>query len=144
MKSSHCRNIWSTQKSANEVYIENSNGNKTTIYSDISITELYINENNFVITNGKNVIVYKIQYEDDNDVNDIKKSLSIKTLNTFVTDCLEIFLYEQSIVTLGQMDIKILSLGGIILQNLILTDGEGEFCSVFFCFCFFFVFNKFS
>lgn len=130
MKSSHTRNIWAVQKSANEIYCEHSSGQSTTIITDVSVVELCLNENNLILTNGKSIIVYKILFEDDiiggGEMTTMKKSFHIKTLNTFVVaDCLEIFLYDQNIITLGQSDIKILSLGGIVLQNLLVTDAEG-------------------
>lgn len=54
-----------------------------------------------------------------------KKSLSIRSLNNFVIECLQLFIYDQTILALGQDDVKILSLGGIILQHLVCSELEG-------------------
>lgn len=116
--------MWATQKSANEVIIEHANEIMSNVITDIPITELTLSESYLVLTNGRNVNVYKLIIEESTfDVT--KKSLSIKSLNNFVIECLQLFIYDQTIIALGQDDVKILSLGGIILQNLSSTEVEG-------------------
>lgn len=122
LMSGHSRNVWASQKTASQVFIENSDGNCGNVQMEISITDLCLNDVNLIMTNGRTVIVNKIVVMDD----DIKnKTLNIKTLNCFTTECLKILLYEQCIVALGQNDIKILSLGGVTLQELQVTEMEG-------------------
>lgn len=131
LMSAHSRNLWASQKNASQVFIENSEENRGNVEMEISITDLCLNEANLIVTNGRTVIVNKILLDDDMK----NKSLSIKSLNSFTTECLKIFLYEQCIVALGQNDIKILSLGGVTLQELQVSEMEGM-SAWFFCFFF--------
>lgn len=132
LMSAHSRHLWASQKNANQIFMENSEENNGNVEMEISITDFCLNDLNLIVTNGRTVIVNKILLDDD-----IKnKTLSIKSLNSFSTECLKILLYEQCIVALGQNDIKILSLGGVTLQELQVSEMEGMF---FFSLAFFFL-----
>lgn len=134
----------------------------TTIQTDIAITNLCLNERNIIISNGRCIVVYKLTIDSlsQNNSNNVKNNhssesitnsstatamsinslylnLNIKLINTFiVNECTQLFIYEESIVVLGQLDIKIYSLGGVILKELHFNDIEGI---VLYNFLFFFI-----
>lgn len=58
------------------------------------------------------------------------KSLSIKSLNAFTTDCVQLFIYDDHIIVLGQIDVKIYSLGGVTLQEIHFNEIEGSYSNI--------------
>jgi hypothetical protein len=148
----HSRNIWAVQKSANQIYIEqqqhqynelsssdtdNKHKNKTTLLNcDISITNFCLNDNNLIVTNNRNIYVYKIDSNlltdttsdsiiTDDDHDDGSKNLLINQLYKFIAENITLHLYEQSIVVMTQEHVKILSMSGVQLQEINFTDNEG-------------------
>lgn len=122
----HKRNIWAVQRSANQVYVEHSCGKSTTVHADISITNLSLTELNFIVSNGRTIVTYKISK--DSELSDTDKSLSIKLLQNFGAECLSLYIHDQNIICLTTNDVKIYSLGGVILKEILCNDNEGKFC----------------
>lgn len=127
--SAHCREIWATQRNANQVYVQTDTDKSTYLQADanISITDLCLTKRNMLLTNGRIVVVYKITIEDDLADVKLNKGLSIKLMNTFVAECIQLFIHDENIIVLGQIDVKIFSLGGVVLRELHFNDNEGEY-----------------
>lgn len=136
LMSHHTRDIWATQRSANQVLVENSSQQTCLATSDISITNLCLTDLNLVLTNGKSVMVYKIQRtsQDSMITDQSLKTSEIKLLDnlvvryssTFNCENLQLYIHEQNIICVGQNDVKILSLNGVKLQEVSFTDHEGK------------------
>lgn len=99
----------------------------------MSITNISLNESNLVITNGRIINVYKFEY-DDNFMKkiipeqEVEQSLNMQTklLNYFNTECLHLYLYDQSIIVLQTDDVKIFSMRGVLLQTIQFRENEGK------------------
>lgn len=131
------REIWATQRSANQVLVENSSQNSFLATSDISITNICLTDLNLILTNGKTVMIYKIQRTSQDSIiadqtikatSDIRlnENLAVRFSSSFNCENLQIFIYEQNIICVGQSDVKILSLNGVKLQEVSFTDHEGK------------------
>lgn len=127
--SAHCREIWATQRNASQVYVQNDTNKSTYLQADanISITDLCLTKRNMLLTNGRTVVVYKITIEDDLADVKMNKGLSIKLMHTFVAECIQLFIHDENIIVLGQIDVKIFSLGGVVLRELHFNDNEGKY-----------------
>lgn len=137
LMSYHTRDIWVTQRAANQVLIENSQQQTSLVTSDISITNLCLTDMNLIVTNGKAIAVYKIQRSSQDSivadqslksVNDIKlhDNLTARFATTFNSENLQVFVHEQNVICVGQNDVTILSLNGVKLQEVPFTDHEGK------------------
>lgn len=123
----HSRDIWVTQKTATQLLIEHSSKRSTLLHGDISaITGLCLNDRHLVITNNRAVVIYKIAKTDN--IQDAKeKMLIIKQIHTFNdTDCVRLFIWDETVIILGHENIKFYSLGGIVLRDIYFNDNEGE------------------
>lgn len=127
----YTRDLWAIQTSANQLLVEHSLTKPYTLNSDISITNLCLSDVNLVVTNGKIVMVYKVQ-RNSNSIQDKPTTeengdeLTIKYQNSFNCDSIHILLYEQNVILLNQDDVKVLSLNGVKLQELNFSDNEGK------------------
>lgn len=123
--SAYSQNIWITQKSATELFVEHASYS-TTLRSDISaITGLCLTERNLAITNHKNITIYQIPRVDDFQ----KKSgtLSIKQAHSFhVNDCIQLFMHEEILIVVGLESVHLYSFGGVSLKEIIFNDNEGK------------------
>jgi intraflagellar transport protein 140 len=137
LMSSHTRDIWATQRSASQALVENSSQQTALVSSDIAITNLCLTDMNLILTNGKTIAVYKIQRTSQDSIvadqslkstNDIKlnDNLSVRFSTSFNCENLQIFIYEQNIICIGQNDITIMSLNGVKLQQVSFLDHEGK------------------
>lgn len=137
LMSYHTREIWVTQRSANQALIETSSQQTCLVTSDIAITYLCITDLNLILTNGKSVMVYKIQRtSQDSIVADpslkpgseirLNDNLVARFSSSFNCENIQIFVYEQNVICIGQSDVKILSLNGVKLQEVSFTDHEGK------------------
>lgn len=137
LMSYHTRDIWATQRSANQVLIENSSQHTSLVTSDIAITNLCLTDLNLILTNGKTIMIYKILRTSQDSIvadqslkatNDIRlnENLSVRYSSTFNCENLQIYIHEQSVICVGQNDVQILSLNGVKLQEVPFTDHEGK------------------
>ncbi|XP_053678512.1 intraflagellar transport protein 140 homolog [Anopheles nili] len=143
--SAHARNIWATQKKSNELLIRHSCGREAVLRTDSSIIHLALNELHIVVTNGRSINVYRIEQigplrhvgrsvaissSSDTFSNSTGEAdtnaLQISFVHNFAVDCVAVFLYEQSIVALASEHVKIYSLSGIILQEIVFNGNEGK------------------
>uniref|UniRef100_A0A182PVU1 Uncharacterized protein n=1 Tax=Anopheles epiroticus TaxID=199890 RepID=A0A182PVU1_9DIPT len=130
--SAHARQVWATQKKSNELLIRHASGREVMLHTDISIIHLALNELHLVVTNGRTVAVYRIDQagsmrgtgmangESDGNV------LAVSFVDSFAIECVAVYLYEQSIVALCSEQVKIYSLSGIILQEIVFNGNEGK------------------
>lgn len=123
----HCRDLWACQKTATKILVEFSNKRSMLLHGDLTaITGLALSERHLVITNNRSVVVYKITKPDDYHESK-NKTLNIKQLHIFHNiDCVQIFLWDEVIIILGQNDIKFYSLGGVVLREIFFNENEGE------------------
>lgn len=128
MLAAYTPNMWITQKSASQLYIEHSSNFTITFQSDIAaITGLCLNERNLAITNQKNIAVYKIPRPDEFQDRRSNRSLSIKLVHNFVdSDCQQIFLYGENVIVVGHEKVRLFSFGGIVLKEISFNNNEGR------------------
>lgn len=127
------------------MYIEHSSNFSTTLRADISaITGLCLNERNLAITNQKSIAIYKIPRTDEfkgqqnpngNASGEGGGGASIKHIQTFnVLDCMQIFIYDETVIVVGYQNVRSYSFGGIALKEINFNDNEGNcFISIDFC-----------
>lgn len=135
MIAKHIRNVWAVQLSANQICLQFATDDNlvlsTMVASDLSISDLCISEKNLILTNGRTIVTYKLTKDVPNDQDDNKQKYNAKILNSFGSDSLETYIYDQSIIVLTQSNIKILSLSGVLLQEIHFSDAEG----MILCYC---------
>lgn len=120
-------NIWIRQKSATQLYVEHSSNFSTILRSDIpAITGLCLNERNLAITNHKIIAIYKIPRADEFK-DKTNQNVSIKHVQSFnVTDCMQIYIYDEMLIVVGYQNARIYSFGGIVLKEINFNDNEGK------------------
>lgn len=127
--------------SATQLYIEHSSNFSVTLRVEISaITGLSLNERNLAVTNQKSIVIYKIPRGDDfkagiqqngassnnNDNSNSARNVAITLVQTFnVFDCMNIFIYDETIIVIGYQNVRIYSFGGIVLKEINFNDNEG-------------------
>lgn len=95
------------------------------LQTDIAITALCINDRNIAITNGRVVSVHKLHKDEEFNHSASPMGLNLRPIGTFSVDCLQIFVYDEKLVILGQDVVKIFSLNGVMMQELQFSDAEG-------------------
>lgn len=128
MLSTHIRDIWATQRTATEVFVEHSTGRSTLIQSDgAAISGICINDRHFILASNKKISVYKITRSEEYP-NAKTKSLQVKATGISFqdNDCVEIFIWDETIIVLGNAEIRLYSLGGVILRKIELSEHEGN------------------
>lgn len=136
-------NIWIRQLSATQLYIEHSSNFSVALRVEISaITGLSLNERNLAVTNQKSVLIYKIPRTDEfkagiqqnggtnGNSNSARGNVSISFVQSFnVFDCMNIFIYDETIIVVGYQNVRIYSFGGIVLKEINFNDNEGMQCT---------------
>lgn len=132
--------IWIRQLSATQLYIEHSSSLSMTLRVEISaITGLSLNERNLAVTNQKTVAIYKIPRNDEfksqqNNTssnsninnNSTSSNVAINLIQTFnVFDCMNIFIYDETVIVVGYQNVRVYSFGGIALKEINFNDNEG-------------------
>ncbi|XP_055845818.1 intraflagellar transport protein 140 homolog [Episyrphus balteatus] len=139
--SCHTRDIWAVQRSANQIYVEHSTGKSTLVQAEISITTLALSEQHLALSNGRTIVAYRIgkivlEASSSTDYSIVNSSttldsgdgdgLTIRLMQTFSCECLALFMHDQSIFCLTSGDVKIFSIGGVILNEIQSSDSEGK------------------
>lgn len=106
-----------------------------------AITGLSLNERNLAVTNQKSVAIYKIPRTDEfkgkqnssnsnnnnNNRNSTSSNVGINLVQTFnVFDCMNIFIYDETVIVIGYQNVRIYSFGGIVLKEINFNDNEGS------------------
>lgn len=97
------------------------------MHADIpAITGVCLNERYLVITNNRTIVIYKIARPDEHQ--DSKaKTLHISQTHTFTdSDCVQLFIWDETVIVLCHENIKFYSLGGVILREIFFNDTEGD------------------
>lgn len=137
LMSYHKRDIWATQRSANQVLVENSSQQTSLVTSDISITNLCLSDLNLIVTNGKSIMVFQIQRTSQDSIvadqslkstSDFKfnENFTVRFSSSFNCENIQVYIYEQNVICIGHSDIKFFSLNGVKLQEVSFTDHEGK------------------
>lgn len=124
MRTAHCRDISATQKNANQIYVQQSTGKSLYLHTDLTVTDFCLTKLHLAVTNERQIAVYKVV--DNSQLLDDTKSFAITPMNTFTGESVQLFVYEENILALGHADVKIFSLGGVMLRQLHFNDTEGE------------------
>lgn len=128
----HKSDIWAVQRATNQIFIETSTQQTTIVTCDIAVTQFCLTDLNLVVTNGKIVMIYKVQKTSQDSITDtedkikLNDNLVVRFSSSFHCDNSGIFIYEQHIICLDQKEIKVLSENGVKLQSLTLTVHEGK------------------
>lgn len=128
------KEMWVSQKSANQLVITHVTGAKTNLTADIPILELCLSDTgHIIISNGHTITIYRVKLETSAIklssviTTDSDQKLSISPISSFVVEStLQLFMYDQSIVVLTVNEAKIVSMSGVILHALFFTDMEGK------------------
>ncbi|XP_050099800.1 intraflagellar transport protein 140 homolog [Anopheles aquasalis] len=146
----HTRTLWATQRKSNELLLRHCTGREATLRLENSITHLALNELHLVVTNGRTVGVYRVQQPPatttttpapvtpakpaetgkafqgaDGDHGD-PGALLISFVGSFAVECVAVYLYEQNIVALGTEQVRVYSLCGVTLQEIVFSEHEGK------------------
>ncbi|XP_052866434.1 intraflagellar transport protein 140 homolog [Anopheles cruzii] len=144
----HTRTLWVVQRKSNELLVQHCSGKEASLRLESSITHLALNELHLVVTNGRSIGVYRVQQSPlhdgvgsrfgtaesettgsvggPTDGDSGAPALSITFVGSFAVDCVAVYLYERSIVALGAEQVKVYSLSGVILQELVFNEHEGK------------------
>ncbi|XP_055684546.1 intraflagellar transport protein 140 homolog [Lutzomyia longipalpis] len=127
LASTHCRDLWVIQKTTNQCTIEHSSERTKILDSDISITSLALSESFIAVSNGKNIAVFKVSTEDElGGAGASKAPLKVKAHQNFAAESLQLFLHDQNVILLTSNDVRIVSLSGVLLQEISFKDTEGK------------------
>lgn len=137
LMSYHTRDMWAVQRATNQIFIETSTQQTSIVNCDISVTQVCLSDMHLVITNGKMVMIYKIQKTSNDSIIDTEQessagritlhdNLVVRFTSSFHCDSSQIFIYEQHIICINQKEIKVLSENGVKLQQISIADHEGK------------------
>lgn len=121
------RRVSAVARSATQLYIQNEYGFDFVLTTDYPITNFCINETDLVCTNGRTIYTYKIQKEEQKTPGDkTELKMLIISNGSFTMESRQIFIYDKNIALLNNNEAKIVSLSGVILQELFFNDIEGN------------------
>ncbi|XP_063916884.1 intraflagellar transport protein 140 homolog [Zophobas morio] len=131
-----CEEIWCTQKTANQILVESKKSNFL-LQLEAQVTDMSINENYAIFTNGRLISVYEIYWESpDSERFELNSSISkqtetstdfsIKMLTSFSCDNEKILIYKKIIIILTPKSVLLRNLNGSTLTTLVTTTVEGE------------------
>lgn len=83
-----------------------------------------------MLTNERQILVHKITNQEELNENN-GNIFNVNAMNSFSAESVQMFIHEENIITIGQMNVKIYSLGGVVLRQLNFNDTEGK--CVFWC-----------
>lgn len=105
--------------------MQHSTGKSLYLHTDVAVTDFFLTKLHLAVTNERQIAVYKVVDHSDL-LDDGSKSFAITPMNTFTGESVQLFVYEENILALGHADVKIFSLGGVMLRQLHFNDTEGE------------------
>jgi intraflagellar transport protein 140 len=128
--------IWCTQKTANQILVESAKSNYV-LHLASQVTDMSINENYAVFTNGRLISVYEVQWEQaDTDKFELNSTISkqsesgadfaIKLLATFNCDNEKVLVHKKVIVVLSPKCVLIRNLNGSAVATLATASHEAE------------------
>ncbi|KAL7020245.1 hypothetical protein ACKWTF_011435 [Chironomus riparius] len=136
LMSYHTRELWAIQRASNQILIVQQQQNvqqQFTVNCDVSITNVCLNDLHLILTNGKTVMLYKIQktsHQIDNITtnNDLMLSdnLTARFLSSFSCEIFQIFIYNENVICINQQSVIVMSLNGVKLQEHSFTEHDGK------------------
>uniref|UniRef100_A0A336M4N6 CSON011732 protein n=1 Tax=Culicoides sonorensis TaxID=179676 RepID=A0A336M4N6_CULSO len=120
----HNRSLSAVAKTATQLNMEDESGVKGYLTTDYAITDVCVNETDLVCTNGRTIYTYKIEKVTNEEQNE--SYLKVTLMSSFVMESRQIFIYDKNIAILNNNEAKIVSLSGVMLQELMFTDTEGK------------------
>ncbi|GJQ73670.1 putative intraflagellar transport protein 140 [Trypoxylus dichotomus] len=128
--------IWATQRNANQVLLQAEDAEHL-VNLDMQVSDMTINENYIVFTNGRSIAAYEIVWKLTSDnkfelnanlSQGTEKTSKINTnmVGTFSKDNDAIMLYERNILTLFPSGITMHSLNGALVTTIPVLQAEGE------------------
>lgn len=139
------------QKSANQIFIEHMNPSASVILNcDIAITNIALSIKYVIVTNGRKISAYKLtlnnllsssststeQQHPQHQTTRLyggstrsaeKTTLNIEFMQTFNCECLDLYIHDESIFCLTSRDVKLYSMGGVVLKEITTSENEGKF-----------------
>lgn len=137
------------QKSANQIFIEHTNPTASAILNcDIAITNIALSIKYVILTNGRKISAYKVTLNNSSCSSSTsneqqhqqlrlygsrstrsaeKTTLNIEFMQTFNCECLDLYIHDESIFCLTSRDVKLYSMGGVVLKEITTGENEGKF-----------------
>lgn len=146
------------QKSANQIFIEHTNPQASAILNcDIAITNIALSVKYLILTNGRKISAYKVTLNNSSSSSTTssehpppqqssttasrmyggstrsaeKTTLNIEFMQTFNCECLDLYIHDESIFCLTSRDVKLYSMGGVVLKEITTSENEGKLPSVY-------------
>ncbi|XP_063697892.1 intraflagellar transport protein 140 homolog [Culicoides brevitarsis] len=120
----HNRSLSAVAKTATQLNMEDEKGVKGVLTTDYPITDVCVNETDLVCTNGRQVYTYRIEKVSSEDQQD--SYLKVTLMGSFQSESRQIFIYDKNVAILNNNEAKIVSLSGVMLQELHFNDTEGK------------------
>ncbi|KRT80306.1 hypothetical protein AMK59_8792 [Oryctes borbonicus] len=128
--------VWAIQRNANQVLLQTEDSEHL-LNLDMQVSDMTINENYIVFTNGRSIAAYEIAWKLTSDnkfelntnlSQGTEKTSKISTniAGTFSKDNDAVMLYERNILTLFPSGITMHSLNGAIITTIPVLQAEGE------------------
>ncbi|XP_022916343.2 intraflagellar transport protein 140 homolog [Onthophagus taurus] len=121
--------IWAIQKNANQILLETEDTNYL-LNLEVQVTDISVNENYLIVTNGRNVLVYEINWK-GGEINsgvkyNEKSKISMTLLSNFVKDNEGVLVYDKFVVTLYPNSVNIYSVNANLICSIPTISNEGE------------------
>lgn len=110
------------------MYVQNGAGKSLYLHAEISITDLSLTKQHLVVTNERQIVVHKITNQEKDLEGSNENMFSVNAINSFSAESVQLFIHEENIIALGQMNVKIYSIGGVVLRQINFNDTEGKTC----------------
>lgn len=123
----HNRSLSAVAKTATQLNMEDETGVKGILTTDYPITDVCVNETDLVCTNGRTVYTYKIETVVTEEQQEAY--LKVTLTGSFGMESRQIFIFDKNVAILNNNEAKIVSLSGVLLQELLFNDTEGTNCS---------------
>lgn len=120
----HTRSLSAVAKTATQLNVQDESGVKGVLTTDYPITDVCVNETDLVCTNGRTCYTYKVEKHVTEEQQDAY--LKITSTGSFTMESRQIFIYDKNVAILNNNEAKIVSLSGVVLQELMFNDTEGK------------------
>ncbi|RZC33588.1 hypothetical protein BDFB_000428 [Asbolus verrucosus] len=130
--------IWATQKTANQILLESCKSNFL-LQLDSQVTDMSIDGNHAIFTNGRLISLYEINWESpDSERFELNSTISkqsdsttmndftVKALHTFTCDNEKILLHKRIIIVLTPKSVLLRGLNGSPVSTVSIPSNEGE------------------
>lgn len=126
LRTAHTRHVWVTQKSAHQICVQTSSGKSQYLHSDFAVSNVCVTSHLLVVSNDRQMVVHKIENV-ENQIAD-GPALSVTYQKAFGAESVRVFLYDENIIALTQSCVNVISLGGVVLKQIVFSEAEGKIC----------------